>query len=282
MKQIGKGVIIDHLLYRNQEDISYKDSDLECLLLKRVKENDVAAEQQLLIMHRMYILECARKYHTEHLSIEELITEGSLGLLHAAQKFNFNKNCKFVTYASSWVHNYILTAIYNTDSCIRIPFGKQTLSKQANKIYEYNLSRYDSRSGSVKSLFDCIPRGTKQSDCTVRQLLGNLFKPWSLDTPIDDKTYGYDFISYKKDFRPDDMLIKEDSMRLLKHIMHTELSERERDVVSLYYGISGTHQYTFAEIGVIFDLSKERIRQILHRAIKKLKQVFEQIEGFEF
>ncbi len=266
---------LGHLLYRGQTTIQFTDADLEYSLLKQIQEESTEAQQKLLVMHRMYIYQCAKSYHTEHLSAEELITEGSMGLLRAAQKFDIAKKCKFITYASHWIHAYMRNAIYNTDFCIRLPMNKWAMIKRTECLSEYKLSRYGDKADHTTFLSDEDQKEHAKITAAHEQYT-NLLSTQSLDTGENNKAYLYESISYENDSIPDDLLVVKEAVQHLHDIMNAVLSRREIDILTLYYGLSDTCAYTFAEIGVMFDRSKERVRQIVHTSIKKLKKAFKQ------
>ena len=251
-------------------DIGREDlitADEEVRLAQRIKEGDEIALNKLVKANLRFVVSVAKQYQNQGLSLPDLINEGNVGLIKAARRFDETRGFKFISYAVWWIRQSILQALAEQSRIVRLPLnqvGSINKIKKTISQLEQELNRPPSDEEIAKFL------ETTEGKVNAAKRISN--RSISIDAPIshEDDTSMVDFITNKDALASDDSLIKESLTQEIQRSLAT-LSDKEKEVVNLYYGIGMNHGLTLDEIGVKFDLTRERVRQIKEKAIRRLK-----------
>ena len=235
-------------------------------LAKRAREGDEEAMHALVLAHLRFVVFVAKKYMNRGLPLSDLVNEGNIGLMKAVKKFDETRNFKFTTYAVWWIKQRMQQAVIENSHAIRLPMNKEILlQKMSKRINEYwkNFHREPTIS-EVAELMDL-------SEYDVHNLMGISGRFLSLEGPedFDGENSLRDYVADDKAESPDAELIEGRMKNHVQEIIDT-LSEREADVVRLYFGINSERSYNLEEIGSQMSLSRERVRQIKKKALEKL------------
>jgi RNA polymerase primary sigma factor len=253
------------------QDISKIDlitAEEEVELAQRIKRGDQRALEKLVNANLRFVVSVAKQYQNQGLTLPDLINEGNFGLVKAAQRFDETRGFKFISYAVWWIRQSILQALAEQSRVVRLPLNKIGSINKINKTFSY-LEQAHERPPSAEEIAEEL--GLSVSE--VKQSLKNAGKHISMDAPFaeGEDSNLYDVISASETPMPDTELVKESIREEIGRVLDT-LSEREADVVKLYYGIGQSSTMTLDEIGNTFDLTRERVRQIREKAIRKLRK----------
>jgi RNA polymerase primary sigma factor len=240
----------------------------EVALAHRIKQGDSEALTKLIRANLRFVVSVAKQYQNQGLSLPDLISEGNLGLIKAALRFDETRGFKFISYAVWWVRQSILQALAEHSRLIRLPLNKVILLNKLLKAC-ITLEQKYGRSPEPHELASFT--GVKVS--TIKDMMSYFDKHFSIDAPLanDDESTLLDFLNSGEIPSPEKKMIL-DSLHKEIEEMVKDLTIREADVVKLYFGLDSQYPMTMQEIGEQFDLSRERVRQIKDMAIKKLKQ----------
>jgi len=224
--------------------------------------------EKLVNANLRFVVSVAKQYQNQGLTLPDLINEGNFGLVKAAQRFDETRGFKFISYAVWWIRQSILQALAEQSRVVRLPLNKIGSINKINKTFSY-LEQAHERPPSAEEIAEEL--GLSVSE--VKQSLKNAGKHISMDAPFakGEDSNLYDVISASETPMPDSELVKESIREEIGRVLET-LSEREADVVKLYYGIGQSSTMTLDEIGNTFDLTRERVRQIREKAIRKLRK----------
>ena len=253
------------------QDISKIDlitAEEEVELAQKIKRDDQRALEKLVNANLRFVVSVAKQYQNQGLTLPDLINEGNFGLVKAAQRFDETRGFKFISYAVWWIRQSILQALAEQSRIVRLPLNKIGSINKINKTFSY-LEQAHERPPSAEEIAEEL--GLSVSE--VKQSLKNNGKHISMDAPFaeGEDSNLYDVISASETPMPDTELVKESIRQEIGRVLET-LSEREADVVKLYYGIGKSSTMTLDEIGITFDLTRERVRQIREKAIRKLRK----------
>ena len=240
----------------------------EVVLAKKIKEGDELALEKLTKANLRFVVSVAKQYQNQGLSLPDLINEGNLGLIKAAKRFDETRGFKFISYAVWWIRQSILQALAEQSRIVRLPLNKIGSINKINKTYASLEQRYEREPSA-----DEIASVLEISANDVRESQRNSGRHISMDAPLVDGEDSnlYDVIMSGESPNPDDSLIN-DSLRTEIERSLTTLTEREADVIRLYFGLGNhKHAMTLEEIGEKFDLTRERVRQIKEKGIRRLK-----------
>ena len=242
-------------------------ADEEVELAQRIKAGDVAALEKLTKANLRFVVSVAKQYQNQGLTLPDLINEGNLGLIKAAQRFDETRGFKFISYAVWWIRQSILQALAEQSRIVRLPLNKIGSINKINKMYAY-LEQANERVPSAEE----IARELDMSVNDVKESMKNAGRHISMDAPLveGEDSNLYDVIRSNESPNPDKSLILDSLRTEIERALET-LTPREADVIRLYFGLGDQHAMTLEEIGENFDLTRERVRQIQEKAIRRLK-----------
>ncbi len=239
----------------------------EVLLAQRIKQGDHKALDKLCKANLRFVVSVAKQYQNQGLSLPDLINEGNLGLIKAAQRFDETRGFKFISYAVWWIRQSILQALAEQSRIVRLPLN-QVGSLNKIKKESSRLEQKFERTPSSDEIADSLEIPEYKIDAALKISTRYI----SMDAPLsEDEDMKFIDVFVDEDTPVTDAgLMRESLAREIQRSLAT-LTEKERDVVNLYYGIGMNHGLTLEEIGAKFDLTRERVRQIKEKAIRRLK-----------
>ncbi|MCB9196431.1 MAG: sigma-70 family RNA polymerase sigma factor [Flavobacteriales bacterium] len=240
----------------------------EVELAQRIRNGDMAALDRLVKANLRFVVSVSKQYQNQGLTLPDLINEGNLGLIKAAQRFDETRGFKFISYAVWWIRQSILQALAEQSRIVRLPLNKIGSINKINKTFSVLEQKYG-RPPTVEEIAEELDVTTKE----VKQSLANSGKHVSMDAPLgdeEDSSSMYEVMTSDDNPRPDKELMMESLRKEIERSLST-LTMREADVLRLYFGLGKNHQHTLEEIGEKFDLTRERVRQIKEKAIRRLK-----------
>ncbi len=238
----------------------------EVELAQRIHKGDRDALEKLTKANLRFVISVAKQYQFQGLSLPDLINEGNLGLIKAAERFDETKGFKFISYAVWWIRQSILQAIAEQSRVVRLPLNKVGSLNKIHKAYSILEQRYD-RTPTAEELAEYIDLPTDKVQDTM-QLSG---KPLSVDAPFADGEEG-SLLDVMENFdspNADNSLLEESLAKEVERTLSI-LPEKERMVLRYYYGIGGK-DLSLEEIGYELGLTRERVRQIKEKAIRRLR-----------
>lgn len=252
---------------REMGQFSMLSADEEIKLAHRIAEGDPSAKNELVEANLRLVVSLARHYQGCGLSYQDLIQEGNIGLIKAAEKFDVSKGFRFSTYASWWIKQALSRAIADQSRTIRIPVHMTENINKFKKTERELLSKLN-REPKVKEIADAMGISEKQA----KEIQSYIVEPTSLDIQVgddDDTTIG-SFIEDTHFVNPESAYIKESNGDVVNAVLDT-LSDREANILRLRFGIGGKKAMTLEEVGKEYGLTRERIRQIEAKALRKLR-----------
>ncbi|MCX6225301.1 MAG: RNA polymerase sigma factor RpoD/SigA [Bacteroidia bacterium] len=239
----------------------------EVELARRIREGDQTAMEKLILANLRFVVSVGKQYQNQGLTLPDLINEGNIGLIKAAERFDETKGFKFITYAVWWIRQSILQAIAEQSRLVRLPLNKIGLMNKLNR----TISRMEQNLGRMPSE-DEIAEAVDIDLEDIQRYLNNNGRHVSMDAPLmpGEENNLYDVILNDDASSPEDDLMT-DSLnmeieRALKHI-----GDRDAEIIRLFYGLHGLPPHSLDEIGEKFNLTRERVRQIKEKSIQKLK-----------
>jgi len=242
-------------------------ADEEVELAQRIKAGDQTALEKLTKANLRFVVSVAKQYQNQGLTLPDLINEGNLGLIKAAKRFDETRGFKFISYAVWWIRQSILQALAEQSRIVRVPLNKIGSINKINKMFAF-LEQENERPPSAEEI-------AKKLDMTVndvKESMKNSGRHVSMDAPLieGEDSNLYDVLNSGESPNPDKKLLHE-SLRIEINRALETLTPREADVVKLYFGLGEHQPMTLEEIGETFDLTRERVRQIKEKAIRRLK-----------
>ena len=242
-------------------------ADEEVELAQRIKAGDQTALEKLTKANLRFVVSVAKQYQNQGLTLPDLINEGNLGLIKAAKRFDETRGFKFISYAVWWIRQSILQALAEQSRIVRLPLNKIGSINKINKMFAF-LEQENERPPSAEDI-------AKKLDMTVndvKESMKNSGRHVSMDAPLieGEDSNLYDVLNSGESPNPDKKLLHE-SLRIEINRALETLTPREADVVKLYFGLGEHQPMTLEEIGETFDLTRERVRQIKEKAIRRLK-----------
>ncbi len=248
-------------------DLLTPDEEVE--LAKRIREGDQVALEKLTKANLRFVVSVAKQYQNQGLSLGDLINEGNLGLIKAAQRFDETRGFKFISYAVWWIRQSILQALAEQSRIVRLPLNRVGSLNKITKTFSELEQKFE-REPSAEELAEAL-------DLTAGEIIDTMKisgRHVSMDAPFvqgEDSTL-LDVLENDSDEKPDSELMNDSLRKEVKRALST-LTQREADVVSLYFGLDGEYPMTLEEIGEKFNLTRERVRQIKEKAIRRLRHV---------
>ncbi len=240
----------------------------EVMLAKRIKQGDEIALEKLTKANLRFVVSVAKQYQNQGLSLSDLINEGNLGLIKAGQRFDETRGFKFISYAVWWIRQSILQALAEQSRIVRLPLNKVGSLNKINKAFSALEQQYE-REPSPEELADVLEINTEEVETT----LGIAARHVSVDAPFaegEDNSL-LDVITNPNAAETDARIEYTDSLRREIERSLSTLTDRQKDVIKLYYGIGVEHPMSLEDIGDKFQLTRERVRQIKDKAINKLR-----------
>ena len=239
----------------------------EVELAKRIKEGDHIALERLVKANLRFVVSVSKQYQNQGLTLPDLINEGNLGLIKAAQRFDETRGFKFISYAVWWIRQSILQALAEQSRIVRLPLNKIGSINKINKTYAF-LEQSHERPPSAEEIANELDMTIND----VKESMKNSGRHVSMDAPLveGEDSNLYDVLRSGESPNPDKELIHESLRTEIERALET-LTPREADVIKLYFGLGNHHPMTLEEIGETFDLTRERVRQIKEKAIRRLK-----------
>ena len=239
----------------------------EVELAQRIKQGDKVALEKLTKANLRFVVSVSKQYQNQGLSLPDLINEGNLGLIKAAQRFDETRGFKFISYAVWWIRQSILQALAKQSRIVRLPLNKIGSINKINKAYA-KLEQEFEREPNAEEIAEVL----EITEAEVKESMKNAGRHISMDAPLiqDEDNTMYDVLKSEEAPTPETELLYESLRKEIDRAIST-LTPREADVVRLYFGLNGSHPMTLEEIGEKFDLTRERVRQIKEKAIRRLK-----------
>jgi RNA polymerase primary sigma factor len=246
-------------------DLLTPDEEVE--LAKRIKEGDQIALEKLTKANLRFVVSVAKQYQNQGLSLGDLINEGNLGLIKAAQRFDETRGFKFISYAVWWIRQSILQALAEQSRIVRLPLNRVGSLNKISKTFSELEQKYE-REPSPEELAEVLDVTTAEVVDTMK-ISG---RHVSMDAPFvqGEENSLLDVLENDSEETPDSGLINDSLRREVQRALST-LTQREADVITLYFGLNGEHSMTLEEIGEKFNLTRERVRQIKEKAIRRLR-----------
>lgn len=242
-------------------------ADQEVELARRIKQGDRIALEKLTKANLRFVVSVSKQYQNQGLTLPDLINEGNLGLIKAAQRFDETRGFKFISYAVWWIRQSILQALAEQSRIVRLPLNKIGSINKINKA-SARLEQSFEREPNSKE----IAGELEMTENEVKESQRNAGRHVSMDAPLiqDEDNTMYDVLRTDEAPTPETGLLYESLRKEIDRAVQT-LTQREADVVKLYFGLGEGHPMTLEEIGEKFDLTRERVRQIKEKAIRRLK-----------
>lgn len=250
--------------------ISMLSAEEEADLARRIRDGDQEALEIMTRSNLRFVVSVAKQYQNQGLSLSDLINEGNVGLMKAAKRFDETKGFKFISYAVWWIRQSILQAIVEYSRIVRLPLNKVGSYNKVNETYLAFIQQFE-RDPTHEELADLLDLTIKE----VANMLRGSIRHVSVDAPItsDDSDSTMLDIMILNDDSPDQDLIDQSLKDEVQQGLSI-LSPREVEVLSAYYGLNGFKALTLEEIGELFNLTRERVRQIKERAIRRLRKSY--------
>ncbi|HYG40628.1 MAG TPA: sigma-70 family RNA polymerase sigma factor [Cytophagales bacterium] len=242
-------------------------ADEEVELAKRIRDGDQLALERLTKANLRFVVSVAKQYQNQGLSLGDLINEGNLGLIKAAQRFDETRGFKFISYAVWWIRQSILQALAEQSRIVRLPLNRVGSLNKISKTFSELEQKYE-REPSPDELADIL-------EITASEVVDTLKisgRHISMDAPFiqGEENSLLDVLEDHDQDSPDSNLISDSLRREVQRALLT-LTLREADVIVFYFGLNGEHSMTLEEIGEKFSLTRERVRQIKEKAIRRLR-----------
>ncbi|MFC1483515.1 RNA polymerase sigma factor RpoD/SigA [Candidatus Neomarinimicrobiota bacterium] len=241
----------------------------EVELTRRIKKGDKRAQHELIVSNLRFVVSVAKKFQSRGRPLEDLICEGNLGIIKAAERFDETRGFKFISYAVWWIRQSILQSLSEHSRMIRVPLNRQSDITKIVKAAEELEHQYERRA-LVEEIAKHVDKGSHE----VANTMQISWHHQSLDTPFSDFESNslLAIIPDPESQEPDDNIF-DDSLKEDVRLVLSTLKPRERDIIKMYFGIEQDYTLTLNEIGAEFNLTRERIRQIKERAIRRLQHM---------
>lgn len=246
-------------------DLLTPDEEVELAI--RIKKNDQLALEKLVKANLRFVVSVAKQYQNQGLTLGDLINEGNLGLIKAARRFDETRGFKFISYAVWWIRQSILQALAEQSRIVRLPLNRVGALNKIGKAYS-NLEQEFEREPSAAELAQELDMDISEVSDTLK-ISG---RHVSMDAPFaqGEENRLLDVLENGEEPSPDYSLMNDSLKREIERALST-LTERESEVVKLYFGLNKEHSLTLEEIGEKFNLTRERVRQIKEKAIRRLR-----------
>ena len=241
----------------------------EVELAQKIRDGDQIALEKLTKANLRFVVSVAKQYQNQGLTLPDLINEGNLGLIKAARRFDETRGFKFISYAVWWIRQSILQALAEQSRIVRLPLNKIGSINKINKAYA-SIEQEEERTPSASEIASLLD----MSESDVKESQRNSGRHVSMDAPLveGEDSNLYDVLKFGESPNPDKELLNASLSIEIERALET-LTSREADVIRLYFGLENKQALTLEEIGERFDLTRERVRQIKEKAIRRLKHI---------
>ena len=242
--------------------------DEEADLASKVRHGDEEALRKLIQANLRFVVSVAKQYQNQGLSLPDLINEGNLGLIKAAKRFDETRGFKFISYAVWWILQSIMQALAEQARIVRLPLNKIGTINKINRVFT-RLEQIYEREPSFEELSLTL----KMAPENIKEAVIFNGRPVSMDAPLANSNEGntlHDVLLNDETHSPDKELVKDSLRQEIERVLKT-LPQREAEIVRFFYGLSGNFQHSLDEIAVELNLTRERVRQLREKAIKRLK-----------
>jgi RNA polymerase primary sigma factor len=236
-------------------------------LAKRIHKGDLNARDRLINANLRFVVSVSKQYQHQGLSLPDMINEGNLGLIKAAERFDETRGFKFISYAVWWIRQSIMQALAEQSRIVRLPINRIGHINKMKKIFTILEQEYEREPTTLE-----ISQALELAPADVKKAIKNSGRYISMDAPLSDDDGGnmYDVFLSEDTSSPDKELLTDSLCKEIERSLST-LTRREAEVIRLYFGLNGKHSHTLEEIGEEFNITRERIRQIKEKGIKRLK-----------
>ena len=240
----------------------------EIALAKKVRNGDEAALEQMTRANLRFVVSVAKRYQNQGLSLGDLINEGNLGLIKAAKRFDETRGFKFISYAVWWIRQSILQALADQSRVVRLPLNRVGVMNKVNRTLGDLEQKYE-REPTAEEVADALEMTSIDVSDTIQMSARHL----SVDAPFigNDDNSLLDVLPDNDSYTEPDSPLIEESLKMEVENVLSSLSEREAEVIRLYFGLVNERSMTLEEIGERFKLTRERVRQIKEKSIRKLR-----------
>ena len=244
-------------------------AEKEAELATRIKAGDKRALEKLALCNLRFVVSVAKQYQNQGLALSDLINEGNIGLIKAAKRFDETRGFKFISYAVWWIRQSILQALAEQSRIIRLPLNKIGAINKIKKVAAA-LEQKNERPPSLEEISETLNISLSE----VKTALKNSTRHISMDAPliVGEDSNLYDILDLKKSLNPDKKLLHESLKTDIKRVLKT-LNPSEAKVIALHFGIGNVPEMSLSEIGEVLHLSRERVRQIREKSIRRLKSL---------
>ncbi len=241
----------------------------EADLARRIREGEHGALERMTQANLRFVVSVAKQYQNQGLSLSDLINEGNVGLMKAAKRFDETKGFKFISYAVWWIRQSILQSIVEYSRLVRLPLNKVSSYSKVNEAYVSFQQQFE-RNPTHEELADSLEM--KVSD--IVNVLQGGGRHLSMDAPVggEDGDASMLDLFIEADQKAPDLRLMQDSLKDEVKYGLSLLSSREIEVLSAYYGLNGQKSFTLEEIGELYGLTRERVRQIKERSLRRLRK----------
>ncbi|MBW7868701.1 MAG: RNA polymerase sigma factor RpoD/SigA [Brumimicrobium sp.] len=249
-----------------KEELINADEEVE--LARKIKQGDQRALDKLTRANLRFVVSVAKQYQNQGLTLPDLINEGNLGLIKAAQKFDETRGFKFISYAVWWIRQSILSALAEQARIVRLPLNQVGSLNKINKAFS-RLEQEFERSPSAEELAEAL----EVPEYKIKESMNVSGRHVSMDAPLSTNDDGGTLLDVMENYdapKADNLLMVESLQREIERSLST-LTDKEREIIRLFFGIGMNHGLTLEEIGAKFNLTRERVRQIKEKAIRRLR-----------
>lgn len=242
-------------------------ADMEAELAKRIREGDQVALEKLTKANLRFVVSVAKQYQNKGLSLNDLINEGNLGLMKAAQRFDETRGFKFISYAVWWIRQSIMQSLAEQSRMVRLPLNRIGTLGKITRMFAELEQKYQREPSQAE-----VAKALEISEDEVALNLKIANRHLSMDAPFanGEENGLLDVLEDNTEESPDSDLLNDSLRRELQRSLST-LTQREADVITLYYGLNGEQALTLEEIGNKYNLTRERVRQIKEKATRRLR-----------
>ncbi len=265
MKSVDKEKDLVSLYLKDIRKYEILTKEEEQRLLRKAKTGDKEAKQTLILSNLRLVVNIAKNYTNKGLGFIDLISEGNFGLIHAIDKFDPEKGYRFSTYAVWWIKQAVTKAIISKGREIRIPSYKHDILNKVNKFIMSHIT-----TNSSYPSIEAIAEGTGLSEKKIQKVMLEFQDMLSLNAAIGDDIYLEDTISQDDDESLENQVLDSIAKEEINKILN-QLKPREKEILTLRYGLAGGKIHTLEEVGQQFDITRERVRQIEKKTLEKLR-----------